>query len=476
MPNIPGSMTATTLFDKLWDRHVVAEPAPGVSLLHVDRHFVTDLHSPEFKLLAARGLPVRNPEMTFCVADHVVSSEPGRTGGNAAWSKSLLAELRAGSKTFRIKLFDVNDEGQGIAHVIGPELGITQPGMLVVVGDSHTSTHGALGALAWGIGSSEGVHVLATQTVVQRKPKRMRIRFEGPPGPGVEAKDLILYAIGKLGTAAGAGYAVEYAGSAIRELDIEGRLTVCNLSIELGAKSGMIAPDEKTAAYLQGRRYAPNAEQWDLALRHWKTFCTDEEAVFEREVEIDVCEIRPQITWGTSPQDVIPVDGRVPDPATADGERRQAMRAALEYMGLVPGQPIAGTKVDWVFIGSCTNSRISDLRSAASTVRGRKVAPHVRAWVVPGSQGVKRDAEAEGLDRIFRDAGFEWREPGCSLCVGANGELVGPGERCVSTSNRNFVGRQGPGARTHLASPPMAAAAAIAGVIVDVRRVARENQ
>lgn len=472
-----GAAAPETLFDKLWDRHVVAEPAPGVSLLHVDRHFFTDLHSPEFKLLAARGLPVRNPEMTFAVADHVVSSEPGRTGGNALWSEMHLSDLRAGSRRFRIKLFDVNDEGQGIAHVIGPELGITQPGMLVVVGDSHTSTHGALGALAWGIGSSEGVHVLATQTVVQRKPKRMRIRFEGTPGPGVEAKDLILHAIGKLGTAAGAGYAVEYAGSAIRALEIEGRLTVCNLSIEMGAKFGMIAPDEKTAAYLRGRRYAPKAEYWDLAVRHWQTFRTDDDAAFEREVEIDVHAIRPQITWGTSPQDVIAVDSLVPDPANAsDGERKQAMRAALEYMGLVPGQPIAGTRIDWVFIGSCTNSRISDLRSAANVVRGRKVASHVRAWVVPGSQGVKRDAEAEGLDRVFREAGFEWREPGCSLCVGANGELVGPGERCVSTSNRNFVGRQGPGARTHLASPPMAAAAAIAGAITDVRQVTREKR
>ncbi|MBK5105899.1 MAG: 3-isopropylmalate dehydratase, partial [Burkholderiales bacterium] len=288
---------------------------------------------------------------------------------------------------------------------------------------------------------------------------------------------LILHAIGRLGTAAGAGYAVEYAGSAIRALAIEGRLTLCNLSIELGAKFGMIAPDDKTAAYLHGRPYAPKAEHWERALQHWRTFGTDADAIFEREIEIDAGEIRPQITWGTSPQDVIAVDGMIPDPASAaDGERRQAMRAALEYMGLVPGRPIAGTKVDWVFIGSCTNSRISDLRSAANVVRGRKVAAHVRAWVVPGSQGVKRAAEAEGLDRIFRAAGFEWREPGCSLCVGANGELVGPGQRCVSTSNRNFVGRQGPGARTHLASPAMAAAAAIAGAITDVRRTPGEDQ
>jgi 3-isopropylmalate/(R)-2-methylmalate dehydratase large subunit len=471
-----ASIGASTLFDKLWDRHLVAEPDPGVSLLHVDRHFFTDMHGPDFRLLAARGLRVRNPEMTICVADHMVSSAPGRSGGSASWSEARLDELRAGSKTYGIQLFDVNDARQGIAHVIGPELGITQPGMLVLAGDSHTSTHGALGALAWGIGATEGVHVLATQTLLQRKPKRMRIRFEGALAPGVVAKDLILHAIGRLGTAAGAGYALEYAGSAIRALEIEGRLTVCNLSIELGAKCGMIAPDDKTYAYLRGRPCAPRAEQWERALQHWKTFHSDADAQFERDIEIDAGEVRPQISWGTSPQDVIAVDGMIPDPAgAADAGRRQAMRAALDYMGLVPGQPIAGTKVDWVFIGSCTNSRISDLRSAAGVVRGRKVAAHVRAWVVPGSQGVKRAAEAEGLDRIFREAGFEWREPGCSLCVGANGELVGPGERCVSTSNRNFVGRQGPGARTHLASPTLAAAAAIAGAITDPRRSAGEN-
>lgn len=471
-----ASIGASTLFDKLWDRHVVAEPDPGVSLLHVDRHFFTDMHGPDFRLLAARGLRVRNPEMTICVADHMVSSAPGRSGGNARWSEARLAELRAGSKTYGIRLYDVNDAGQGIAHVIGPELGITQPGMLVLAGDSHTSTHGALGALAWGIGATEGVHVLATQTLLQRKPQRMRIRFEGALAPGVVAKDLILYAIGRLGTAAGVGYALEYAGSAIRALDIEGRLTVCNLSIELGAKCGMIAPDDKTYAYLRGRPCAPRAEYWERALQHWKTLHSDADAQFERDIEIDAGEVRPQISWGTSPQDVIAVDGMIPDPAgAADAERKQAMRAALDYMGLVPGQPIAGTKVDWVFIGSCTNSRISDLRSAAAVVRGRKVAAQVRAWVVPGSQGVKRAAEAEGLDRIFREAGFEWREPGCSLCVGANGELVGPGERCVSTSNRNFVGRQGPGARTHLAGPTLAAAAAIAGAITDPRRSAVEK-
>lgn len=473
----PGaSGSGATLFDKLWDRHVVADLGDGVALLHVDRHFFTDLHSPEMKLLEERGLAVRNPEMTFSVADHVVSSAPGRTGGAAEWSETHLRDLRAGSARFGVRLFDVNDRDQGIAHVIGPELGITQPGMLVVVGDSHTSTHGALGALAFGIGASEGLHVLATQTIPQRRPARMRLSFDGTAPAGVEAKDLILHAIGRFGTAAGAGYAVEFAGAAIRALDVEARLTLCNLSIEMGAKFGMVAPDEKVAAYLRGRPYAPPERFWDAAVRHWNTLGTDHSAVFERELAIDVRAVVPQITWGTSPQDVIGVDGVIPDPETAvDGERRAAMRAALDYMGLTPGTPIAGTRVDWVFIGSCTNSRISDLRSAAAVARGRKVAEGVRAWVVPGSQGVKRAAESEGLDRIFRAAGFEWREPGCSLCVGANGEVVGPRQRCVSTSNRNFVGRQGPGARTHLANPAMAAAAAIAGAITDVRQWTRER-
>ena len=466
------SGAGSTLFDKLWDQHVIADLGGGIALLHVDRHFFTDLHSPEFKLLQDRGLGVRNPEMTLSVADHVVSSAPGRTGGDAQWSAMHLHDLRAGSKTFGIRLFDVNDRDQGIAHVIGPELGISQPGLLVLVGDSHTSTHGAIGALAFGIGASEGVHVLATQTILQRRPRRMRLDFEGVRAAGVEAKDLILYAIGRFGTAAGSGHAVEFAGSAIRALEVEERLTICNLSIEMGAKFGIIAPDEKVAAYLRGRPHAPAEQHWDAAVRYWGTLKTDIEAGFERELSVDVAQIKPQVTWGTSPQDVIAIDEVIPDPElAADSERKQAMRAALDYMGLAPGRPIAGTKVDWVFIGSCTNSRISDLRSAAAVLRGRKVAAGVRAWVVPGSQGIKRAAEAEGLDRMFRAAGFEWREPGCSLCVGANGEMVGPGERCISTSNRNFVGRQGPGARTHLASPAMAAAAAITGAITDVRRI-----
>ena len=467
-------MEAKTLFDKLWDAHVVADLGDGVALLHVDRHLLHDLSGRgALKQLEKRGLAVRNPELAFAVPDHVVSTEPGRTGGIADWSNSHISGLRSSCKKWGIRLFDVNDAEQGIVHVIGPELGLTQPGVLLVCGDSHTSTHGAMGALAWGIGSSEVVHVLATQTIVQKRPQRMRVNFGGRLKPGVEAKDLILYLIGREGAAAGTGYAVEYAGPAIREMDMEGRLTLCNLSIEWGAKVGMVAPDERTYAWLKGRPYAPKDGGWDAAMAYWSTLKSDEGARFEREIEVDAAKVEPQITWGTSPQDSIAVDARVPDPAAAtDPQRRAAMQTALTYMGLEAGQAIAGTRIDRVFIGSCTNSRLVDLRRAADLVRraGRRVAPHVRAWVVPGSQSIKREAEAEGLDRVFLDAGFEWREPGCALCAGANGEFVAPGERCVSTSNRNFVGRQGPRARTHLASPVMAAAAALAGEITDARK------
>ncbi len=459
-----------TLFDKLWDAHWIRSLAPGVDLLAVDRHLYIDLHSLLFADLEKQGHRVRNPEMTFAVPDHVVSSAPGRTGGNAEWSERYISALRNAARTHGIRLFDVNDEGQGIVHVIGPELGLTQPGMLLLCGDSHTSTHGGLGALSWGIGASEVMHVLATQTIVQSKPKRMRVRFDGTLASGVAPKDLILHLIGRIGTAGGTGYAIEYAGSAIREMSVEGRLTVCNLSIELGAKSGMVAPDDQTIEFVSGRPFAPQGADWDRAVGQWRTLASDSDARFDCEVAVDVSSLAPQVTWGTSPQDVIGIDDQIPDPDRAlDGDRRRAMRASLDYMGLTPGRPLAGTPVDWVFIGSCTNSRLSDLRAAALVVKGRKVAPRVTAWVVPGSKTVKRRAEAEGLDQVFLDAGFEWREPGCSLCVGANGETVGRGERCISTSNRNFVGRQGPGARTHLASPAMAAAAAIAGCITDVR-------
>ena len=467
-------MSARVLFDKLWDEHVIADLGEGMALLHVDRHLLHDLSGRgALREIAARGLVVRNPERAFAVPDHVVSTEPGRTGGNAEWSERHISGLRAGCKEWGIRLFDVNDAQQGIVPVLGPELGLTQPGMLLVCGDSHTSTHGALGALAWGIGSSEIVQVLATQAIVQKRPRRMRVNFSGSLGAGVEAKDLILHLIGREGAAAGTGYAVEYAGPAIRALDMEGRMTLCNLSIEWGAKIGTVAPDERTFEWLQGRPYSPRGGDWELAVNYWRTLATDEGARFERELDVDAGAVRPQITWGTSPQDAIAVDARVPDPAAEpDAERRTAMQTALDYMGLVPGQAIAGTRVDRVFIGSCTNSRLPDLRRAAELVRraGGRIAPHVRAWVVPGSKQVKREAESEGLDRIFLDAGFDWREPGCSLCAGANGEIVAPGERCVSTSNRNFVGRQGPRARTHLASPAMAAAAALAGEITDARR------
>jgi 3-isopropylmalate/(R)-2-methylmalate dehydratase large subunit len=423
--------------------------------------------------LKSRGLAVHNPELTFATPDHAISTAHGRAG-TIKVGQELLAALRVETLATGIRMFDIDEPGQGIVHVIGPELGLSLPGCLIVCGDSHTCTHGGLGALAFGIGSSELTHVLATQALIQRRPKTMRVKFEGKLSLGVTAKDLILALIGHVGAAGGTGYAVEYAGSAIREMPVEARLTVCNLSIELGAKMGMVAPDEKTYAYLHGRPYAPQGEMWQQAVQAWRELPSDVDASFDHEVLIDVTKIIPQVTWGISPEHVIGVDGRIPDPqAIGDPARRAAAEAALEYMGLKPGALIAGTPVDWVFIGSCTNSRLSDLRAAAEVARGRKVAPGVRAWIVPGSETVKRDAVAEGLDRIFIDAGFEWREPGCSMCLAANGETVAPGQRSVSTSNRNFVGRQGPRARTHLASPASAAAAAIAGAIADVRMMER---
>lgn len=465
-------MTARTLFAKIWDAHVVADLGDNASLLHVDRHLLHDLGGSRGLLdLKKRGLKVHSPHLTFATPDHAISSAPGRAGTTPVGAE-LLAALRQETREAGIRLFDIGEPGQGIVHVIGPELGLSLPGALIVCGDSHTCTHGGLGALAFGIGSSELAHVLATQTLVQRRPKTMRVSFEGALPAGVTPKDMILRLIGEVGAAGGTGYAVEYAGSAIRALGLEGRLTICNLSIELGAKMGFIAPDDTTYAYLAGRRFAPAGEMWDAAVAAWRELPSDPGAAFDREVAIDAASIAPQITWGTSPEHVIAVDQRIPDPDhIADTSRRGGMQAALDYMGLKPGAPIAGTPIDWVFIGSCTNSRLSDLRAAAAIARGRKVADGVRAWVVPGSETVRREAVSEGLDRIFRDAGFEWREAGCSMCVAANGETVPPGQRSVSTSNRNFVGRQGPGARTHLASPAMAAAAAIAGAIADVRRL-----
>ena len=457
-----------TLFEKIWDEHVVADLGGGASLLHVDRHYLHELCiSRGFPTLHERGLPVRNPGLTFATPDHVISSAPGRTGGAFPWSVKVMDTMRIETAKAGIRLFDIDQDGQGILHVIGPELGLTLPGTTVICGDSHTCTNGALGALAFGIGISEVVHILATQTIVQRKPKTMRANLEGVMARGVYSKDLILALIGKVGAAGGAGYAIEYAGSAVRALELEARMTLCNLSIELGSKTGMIAPDEKTYAYVKGRRFAPKDAQYDAAVAHWKTITTDADAKFDAEVSLEVSGLPPQITWGTSPEDVIGVDGRIPEP------RHVSKSEALAYMGLSAGDRIAGTKVDRVFVGSCTNSRISDLRIAAEVARGRKVAKHVEAWIVPGSVGVKKEAEAEGLHEIFLEAGFQWREPGCSMCVGVNEEWAAPKARCVSTSNRNFVGRQGPEVRTHLASPAMAAAAAIAGEIADVRQFMR---
>jgi 3-isopropylmalate/(R)-2-methylmalate dehydratase large subunit len=463
-----------TLLAKIWDQHVIAKMGDDTDLLHVDRHLLHDLGGSRGLLdLKSRNLSVHNPELTFATPDHAISTARGRAG-TIKIGQELLAALRVETSASGIAMFDIDEPGQGIVHVIGPELGLSLPGCLIVCGDSHTCTHGGLGALAFGIGSSELTHVLATQAIIQRRPKTMRVKFEGALPFGVTAKDLILALIGQIGAAGGTGFAVEYAGSAIRDLPVEGRLTICNLSIELGAKMGLIAPDEKTFEYIRGRAYAPKGEMWERAVAAWRQLPSDPDAVFDKEVVIDVGKIIPQVTWGISPEHVIGVDGRVPDPnEIADPAKRAAIETALDYMGLKAGAPIMGTPVDWVFIGSCTNSRLSDLRAAAAVASGRKVAPGVRAWVVPGSETVKRDAVAEGLDKIFIEAGFEWREPGCSMCLAANGETVGPGQRSVSTSNRNFIGRQGPRARTHLASPATAVAAAISGAIADVRTMER---
>ncbi|SPB13622.1 isopropylmalate isomerase large subunit [Caballeronia novacaledonica] len=457
-----------TLFDKLWDSHAIAHLAGGIDLLQVDRHLMHELTGVEaVRVLQRRGLNVDSPALTFATLDHVISTMPGRSAGDADWSTEMIDAMRAQMAQHAIPIFDIGNDGrQGIVHVIGPELGLSLPGTSIVCADSHTCTHGAMGALAFGIGSTEVVHVLATQTIRQKRPKTMRVRFEGRVREGVSAKDMILYVIGKIGAAGGTGYAVEYAGDAIEDLSMEGRLTLCNLSIELGAKFGLVAPDETTFVYLRDKPYAPQGAQFDAALADWKALATDQGAHFDREVIVDASAIRVQVTWGTSPEHVIALDETIPDPAALeDDSRRQAAQDAIDYMGVHAGQHLDELAVDRVFIGSCTNSRIEDLRMAARVVDGRHVARNVKAWVVPGSLTVARQAQEEGLVEIFRAAGFEWREPGCSMCVGANGDVVGRGERCVSTSNRNFIGRQGPGARTHLASPAVAAASAIAGHI-----------
>ncbi|QDQ80605.1 3-isopropylmalate dehydratase large subunit [Paraburkholderia megapolitana] len=469
-------MKPSVMFDKVWDSHVVAQAGDDIALLHIDRLLLHDLSgTAALHALHERGLPIHSPDLAFATPDHAVSTMPGRTGTTFAGGARLWAGLKALSSQGGVRFFDLGEPGQGIVHVMAPELGLVQPGATLVCGDSHTCTNGGVGALAFGIGSSEVTHVLATQTLWQRKPKTLRIRFDGRLQDGVFAKDLVLYLIGRLGAHAATGHAVEYAGEAIRALDVEARLTLCNLSIEFGAKVGMVAPDDTTYAYLEGRAYAPRGELFARAVDYWRTLPSDELARFDREVSFDAGTVPPMMTWGTSPEQVIAIDGRIPDPdAAPDAAHRDAWRNALDYMGLKPGDALEGTPVDWVFIGSCTNSRLSDLREAARLARGRHVAPGVRAWVVPGSEQVRRDAQAEGLDRIFLEAGFEWREPGCSMCVAANGETVPSGARAVSTSNRNFVGRQGPGARTHLASPQSAVAAAVTGVIADSRRLAHE--
>jgi len=460
------------LFDKVWDQHVVAELGDGAVLLHLDRVMVHDLSGYRaLKILEERGERVVHPELALGAPDHTALSAPGAQTAGEPYGR-VGPEFMELCKRHGIRAEGVDSPDFGILHVIGPEMGLTLPGATLVCGDSHTCTHGGLGALAYGIGSSELVHVLSTQTIIQKKPNRMRILFSGALAEGVTPKDMILYVIGQEGTAAGTGYAVEYAGDAIEKMGVEGRMTICNLSIEMGAKIGMVAPDDITIDFLKGRAHAPKGADWDAAVAHWRTLKSDADALFDREIEIDVSEIKPQVTWGTSPEHVVAIDGVVPDPDDApDADAREARLAALDYIGLRPGQAMEGVPVDWVFIGSCTNSRITDLRAAAEIVKGRKVAGSLTAWAVPGSAAVKAEAEAEGLDKVFTEAGFEWRAASCSLCVGANGETLAPGQRSISTSNRNFVGRQGPGARTHLASPVMAAAAAVTGAITDVRKL-----
>jgi len=465
---------AQTLYDKLWDAHVVHQESDGTCLLYIDRHLVHEVTSPQaFEGLALAGRKPWRVSANLAVADHNVPTLNRAQGIEDPVSRLQVDTLDANCDKYGITEFRMNDLRQGIVHVIGPEQGATLPGMTVVCGDSHTSTHGAFGALAHGIGTSEVEHVLATQCLIAKKMKNMQVRVEGRLPFGVTAKDIVLAVIGKIGTAGGTGHALEFAGSAIRDLSIEGRMTICNMAIEAGARVGMVAVDEKTIEYVKGRPFAPKGEQWDAAVALWRTLVSDPDAHFDTVVELRAEDIRPQVSWGTSPEMVLAVDQQVPDPEReADPVRKDSIQRALKYMGLQPNQPITSIRLDRVFIGSCTNSRIEDLRAAAAVARGRKVAPTVKqALVVPGSGLVKAQAEAEGLDRVFIEAGFEWREPGCSMCLAMNPDRLGPGEHCASTSNRNFEGRQGAGGRTHLVSPAMAAAAAVAGHFVDVREL-----
>jgi len=475
---VSPSSPPTTLYDKVWRSHLVREATDATpAVLYIDLHLVHEVTSPQaFAELRARGIPVRRTERTVATMDHVTPTTPRDSAGHMpvldTVAEAQLGQLSVNCAEFGVRLYDIDADQQGIVHVIGPELGLTQPGMTVVCGDSHTSTHGAFGALAFGIGTTEVGHVLATQCLLQQRARTMEIRVDGTLAPGVSAKDVILAVIAKLGVGGGTGYVFEYTGSAIRAMSMEQRMTVCNMSIEAGARAGMIAPDETTFEYLRGRQSAPKDAAWDAAVARWKTLRTDEGATYDASIQIDATSLRPMITYGTNPGMAMPIDGVVPAPAdVTDAGERRTLSEALAYMGMTPNQPLAGTPVDVVFVGSCTNSRLSDLRDAASVVRGRRVAPGVRMLVVPGSRDVKRQAEAEGLDRVFRDAGAEWREAGCSMCIAMNGDALAPGQLAVSTSNRNFEGRQGAGGRTLLASPFTAAACAVTGVVTDVRHL-----
>ncbi|KXV71968.1 3-isopropylmalate dehydratase large subunit [Acetobacter cerevisiae] len=466
-------MAPRTLFDKIWDHHVVETLPDGTSILYIDRHLLHEVTSPQaFEGLRLAGRKLRHPEMTMAVVDHNVPTSDRTKPIEEPESRNQIETLERNVKEFGVPYFPLLSASQGIVHVVGPEQGISLPGMTIVCGDSHTSTHGAMGSLAFGIGTSEVEHVMATQTILQRPAKNMRVTVEGQLAPGVSAKDVMLAIIGHIGTAGGTGHVIEFAGSAIRGLDMAGRMTICNMSIEAGARAGLVAPDDATFDYVRNRPFAPKGEDFEKAVAFWRTLATDDGAHFDKEVSLRAEDIAPSLTWGTSPETVLPITGTVPDPAQEPEESKRAqMQRMLDYMGLEAGQKIAGTPVDVVFIGSCTNSRIEDLRAAAQVAAGRKVADGVRAMIVPGSGLVKMQAEEEGLDQIFLDAGFEWREAGCSMCLGMNPDKLTPGQRCASTSNRNFEGRQGPGGRTHLLSPAMAAAAAVTGCLTDSREL-----
>jgi len=461
-----------SLFDKIWDFHCVGQRSDGRDLIYIDRHVLHELHAHHaFARLEKERRELHRPDLTFAVQDHTVATKPGRDDGTNPSGTAFIQAMRDGCRKNGVRLFDIDDPEQGISHVVAPELGIVLPGATHAVPDSHASTVGGVGALAFGCGASELTHILATQVMALKRPKRMRVRLDGRLGAHVSAKDVALRLIAELGVAGARGFAVEYAGSAVGAMPIEQRMTLCNLNIEMGGRSGFVAPDEATFAWLAGRPYVPQGEMWDRALAVWRTLTSDDDAAFDSDAALDCSDLEPQITWGTDPSQVVGISGRVPEPAAVDRGRRAAAESAFAYMGLTPGTPLAGLPIDRVFIGSCTNSRLPDLQVAAAVVRGRHVAHGVVAMVVPGSSSVKREAEAAGLDRVFRDAGFFWGESGCSMCAGGNGDRGEPGERCVSTTNRNFENRQGPKVRTHLASPATAAATAIAGRIADVRQL-----